>query len=324
MTERITNNVWTFEIPLPDSPLKNINCYVLKGGAGERNLLVDTGFNRPECLEALLTGMKELELLPEDTDVFLTHMHSDHVGNASALQKLGCRIMLSKTDERVRQNSFWADGAARLLAEGMSRDALDVVMQSNPALLYAPGPFSAETVTDGDLLNYAGHTLECVATPGHTPGHMCLYDRENQIMLLGDHVLFDITPNICRWTDMDDALGTYINSLQKMLSYDIRIALPAHRSTGGTSVEERVMALLEHHRTRLTEVGDIIRTRPGLNGYDICGLMTWHIKSTSWEEFPPSQKIFAVGETLAHLDRLTVSGRIKRVVDTDGCVRYYP
>ena len=51
---------------------------------------------------------------------------------------------------------------------------------------------------NGDTLSYGGYTLECILTPGHSPGHMCLYIRELKQMFLGDHVLFDITPNIVR------------------------------------------------------------------------------------------------------------------------------
>ena len=30
------------------------------------------------------------------------------------------------------------------------------------------------------MLSYGGHDLKCILTPGHTPGHMCLYDEKNQ------------------------------------------------------------------------------------------------------------------------------------------------
>lgn len=58
--EQVAENVYTFKIVLPNNPLKWLNCYVIKGN---KNLLIDTGFNRPECREALLDGMRELDLL---------------------------------------------------------------------------------------------------------------------------------------------------------------------------------------------------------------------------------------------------------------------
>ena len=46
------------EIPLPNSPLKSLNSYVVTGA--DRNLVVDTGLNRPECLKAMQDGLAEL------------------------------------------------------------------------------------------------------------------------------------------------------------------------------------------------------------------------------------------------------------------------
>lgn len=90
--EEIREGLWTFPIVFPDNPLKWLNCYVIKGEKGERNLLIDTGFRQPECRDAPVSGMNALGIHAEDTDVFLTHLHSDHLGNAAFLQQLGSRI----------------------------------------------------------------------------------------------------------------------------------------------------------------------------------------------------------------------------------------
>ena len=79
--------------------------------------------------------------------------------------------------------------------------------------------------------------------------------------------------------------------------------------------------LLAHHEARLCEAEDIIRRSPGVNAYDVAGRMRWKIKASCWDDFPPGQKWFAFGETLAHLDRLVASGRLERTV-TDGIARY--
>ena len=68
--------IFQIDVPLPDNPLRNLNCYVVQD-RGE-NLIIDTGFNRPECREALLAGLAELDANWEKTNLFLTHLHSDH------------------------------------------------------------------------------------------------------------------------------------------------------------------------------------------------------------------------------------------------------
>ena len=88
MTEQAYKNIYRIYVPLTGNPLKSLNSYLIKAEGTGKNLLIDTGFNCEECLEALLAGMAELGATAENTDVFLSHMHSDHCGNAAALQKL--------------------------------------------------------------------------------------------------------------------------------------------------------------------------------------------------------------------------------------------
>ncbi len=78
MAEQIYPSLFRIKIPLPDSPLKYLNSYVIKGG--ERNLIIDTGLNREECKTAMMNGLKELNIGLETADIFITHLHADHFG----------------------------------------------------------------------------------------------------------------------------------------------------------------------------------------------------------------------------------------------------
>ncbi len=62
MYEKIYSNpdIYKIYVPLPNNPLKNLNSYVVK--TENKNLIIDTGFNMPECYEALTEGLKELEI----------------------------------------------------------------------------------------------------------------------------------------------------------------------------------------------------------------------------------------------------------------------
>lgn len=315
MPEEIMKGIWTFPIVLPNNPLKCLNCYVILGDGKNRNLLIDTGFNMPACREALLEGVQALGMDLRQTDVFLTHLHADHTGNAAALHEMGCRLMMPRLDYQVHLNGGtgrWKGQKARAAQEGMPPEVIVRIFAQNPAVIYASPDYPVSLLDDGDRLSYGGYALTCISTPGHTPGHMCLYAPEEKLMFLGDHVLFDITPNICNWVEMDDALGTYLQSLRAIQTYDVRVPLPAHRSMGDADVRARANALLEHHANRLDEAEQIILQAPGATAYEIAGKMSWKIRADSWEEFPPGQKWFAFGETLAHLDHLVRTGRIAR------------
>jgi glyoxylase-like metal-dependent hydrolase (beta-lactamase superfamily II) len=134
-------------------------------------------------------------------------------------------------------------------------------------------------------------------------------------MFTGDHVLFDITPNITSWPMIEDSLGDYLDSLRKIHGYPVKITFPGHRKTG--NFHARIDELIKHHNARLVEVKNIVRSNPGFSAYEIAGKMRWKIRAANWDSFPVSQKIFAVGECLSHLDFLRVRGELIRELDSN-------
>lgn len=314
MVNEVEKGIYTFKIALPDNPLRWLNCYVIKGGPGQRNLLIDSGFHRQECLDDLLAGMKELELDPRDTDVFFTHAHSDHTGNGFELAELGCRLFMGETDYAVMRSGYvperW-DGMARVM--GVPGRLCDVLINVNPANDLKPKPFKADFVDCGkDLLRYGGRELECILTPGHTPGHICLYDRADGLMFTGDNVLFDITPNITAWPELADPLGSYLECLEGLKHYEVRRAFPAHRTQGDKTMYQRICEIQKHHDFRLAEAASLVSEYPeGVNAWELAGRMTWKIHSKNWDDFPNTQKWFAVGESLSHLQHLQAQGILR-------------
>lgn len=326
MLEQIRDGVYRIGVTLPQNPLRELNSYVICGDG--RNLLIDTGFNRPECLEALQGGIRELGLDMECTDIFLTHLHSDHVGLASQVAGKGSRIYMNPIDN-AGMNRFlthpdgWGNQALRFLGEGFPPDELAVVKENNPGRKYRPNSvLEAIPVEDGTEIEVGGVRLKGIFTPGHTPGHTCLFCEEEGVLFTGDHVLFDITPNITMWPNMPNALGRYLESLEKVRALPVKLALPGHRHTG--DLEARIQALFTHHRNRVGETLAIVQREPGLTAYQVASRMTWDIKADSWEAFPLNQKWFATGEALAHLEYLMEEGQVAREAGPEGSARYVP
>lgn len=314
----IEKGIYSFPIVLPDNPLKWINCYVLKGEPGTRNLLIDSGFHREECSRALFEGIGALGLRPEDTDVFFTHLHSDHTGNGYELASRGYRIRMSELDHRILLRTSREDMAFRGRRLGIPEELLGEIITRNPGLNYASRPFEADYVGDGALLCYGGRTLRCLHMPGHTPGLMCLYDAEDRVLFSSDHVLFDITPNIVSWMGFPDSLGAYLESLEKIRACEVRLCLPAHRTDGGKTLCARADEIAAHHARRLEETLETVRARPGQSAYAIAPSVKWRIRARNWDDFPAGQKWFAVGEVLAHLERLEATGQVRREADRRG------
>lgn len=325
MAERIEKDLWRLDIPLVGNPLKNLNSYLI---TGERNLLVDTGFRQDPCREAMHRQLREIGVDMDRTDIFLTHLHSDHAGLAPELIRPNCRIYISQVDlpglEDAMSPERWRAMYREYEQNGFHVEELKTLWQDNPAQnagaarwdpsLYTP-------LTDGAELSYGGHRLRCILTPGHTPGHLCLYEPERQWLLCGDHVLFHITPNICRWSGVADSLGDYLQSLKRVKTLPVSRLLPAHRAETG-DLAARAEELRAHHVRRLADALETVRQEPGLTAYEIAGRMHWSIRCRDWTDFPVTQKFFAVGEALSHLDYLEIRGLVERV-EENGTYDYF-
>lgn len=327
--EKITDGIYRIGVPLLRNPLKEVNSYLVKGK--ERDLLIDTGFRRAECKEALTEGLKAAGS-SGPVDIFLTHLHSDHSGMAADIAGADSRIFMHEKDlilmQRVLDGRNKIDMAKRFVSEGMDADMVERIQTTNPARLSALGQIDGrfQAIRDGHTFHVGKYDLKAVWVPGHSPGQMMLWIESEKIMFTGDHILFDITPNITAYAEMGDALGLYLDGLRRTDVYPVEYALPGHRKTG--NYHERIRELLAHHEKRIEEAEQIVRQHPGMTAYEITGYMTWRIHApgktgrAAWEEFPETQRWYAMGECLSHLDHIRLAGRIKRR-QADGVYRYF-
>jgi glyoxylase-like metal-dependent hydrolase (beta-lactamase superfamily II) len=312
MAEKIAENFYRIEIPLPGNPLKSINSYVITGG--ERNLMVDTGMNRKACIEAMEAGLSEIGVDLEKTDFFITHLHADHFGLIGRLATERSTIYFNKPDAaRIKLVDGWDSMLEYARVSGFPEGILEVALHNHPGRKYwSNQDFELTLLDDGDTIEVGDYAFTCVQTPGHTPGHMCLYEPAKKFFLSGDHILIDITPNIQLWSDDDNPLEQYMTSLDRVTELDIELVLPGHRRLW-KDCNARIRELKEHHRHRADEVLSILE-KGSRTAYEIAGGMTWDIDCASWEEFPIMQQWFATGEAIAHVKYLADRGEVR--IDT--------
>lgn len=323
MVEVVLPTLFRIEVPLPKNPLKSVNSYVIKGG--DRNLVVDTGMNRPECHEALKAGLDELDVDLGRTDFFITHLHADHLGLVTAFATDTSRVYFNKPEAELLAASKTPGGFLVKFAEfartgGFPEAALQESMKLHPGFKYSPPNYPPFTIVgDGDVLHVGDYEFTCVHTPGHSIGHLCLYEPCKKLFVSGDHVLGDITPNISAWTDDSDMLGAYLASLDKVYDLEVDLVLPAHRRIF-KDLRGRIQELKHHHEVRLEEVRGIVAEQPG-TVYEVASRMTWDIVAESWEQFPIMQKWFAAGESASHLRHLEERGAVRKATQ-DGVFVY--
>jgi glyoxylase-like metal-dependent hydrolase (beta-lactamase superfamily II) len=146
-------------------------------------------------------------------------------------------------------------------------------------------------------------------------GHICLYEPTQKLLVAGDHILIDITPNIQCWSDLHNPLKHYLASLDKVFKFEIDLVLPGHRRLIDDH-RARINELKEHHRNRLNEVLDIL-TAGSQHAFQIASQMSWDLAAKSWDHFPVAQKWFATGEAIAHLRYLEEEGKVSRKVEDE-------
>jgi glyoxylase-like metal-dependent hydrolase (beta-lactamase superfamily II) len=309
MIEEILANLYRIEIPLPRSPLKALNSYVIKNK--KRNLIIDTGWNQEECMIAMQAGLSELGVDLGRTDFFITHLHADHFGLLSNLVTDTSKIYFNQPDAGRLRAGFRLDDFTRFARlNGYPESELQASLQSHPGFQFRPKEsLFFHILKEGDTITIGDYRFRCVETPGHTPGHMCLYEPRQKSFVAGDHILNDITPNIQLWSDERNPLEEYFASLDKVSELDIELVLPGHRSIF-RNCRERIQELKQHHQKRLDEIISILE-KGDKHAFQVASEMSWDILCDSWDLFPVSQKWFATGEAIAHLKYLKEKGIIR-------------
>ena len=313
MAEEILKNLYKIEIPLPGSPLKALNSYVIR--TPKRNLIIDTGWDREECRNAMEAGLRELGVELGKCDFFITHRHTDHLGLVSTLATETSKIYFNQPDADSTEESAvrWNDSFKYARMSGLPERELQTVLDGHPGYKYrTKGRLAFTILKESAPLNIGEYSFKCVETPGHTEGHMCLYEPSKKIFICGDHILNDITPNIQLWSDEWNPLKEYLISLDKVSEFDIDLLLPGHRKIFG-DCKKRIVELKEHHRRRIDEILSILRNG-SKNAFQVASEMSWDIADVydSFDLFPVAQKWFATGEAIAHLKYIEEKSIIRR------------
>lgn len=314
-------------VPLEGNPLGWVNSYVIPDDDGF--MLVDCGWDTPDSLAALRRGLEEIGLRLEGLHTLVvTHNHPDHYGMAGRLVKLtGCRLVMHRLDT-VLIDSRYVDFRA-LMAEMEQWLRVHGVPPSD-VTTYASASMSIlnrvnlalpdRPVEGGERITAGRMEWEVVWTPGHSAGHICLYERNLKLFLSGDHILNPITPIISLHVAvLGNPLADYLSSLREIRDYDVELVLPAHGEEF-TGFQQRIDDLLKHHDDRLRQMLGFLASGPK-TAYEVARAVRWNVDEP-WDEMPPFQRRLATTETLAHLELLHSRGQIRRWVAEGGIIRY--
>lgn len=318
----VAPGVFWLRMPLPFQ-LDHINLWLLRDG--DAWAIVDTGF--PDD-----AGRANWERIIESLDgpirrVIVTHFHPDHLGLASWLMEKTGATLLMTSGEFLTAHVVWNEvggHGARFMVEQFRQHGLDAerlakfekrgsgYRKAMPAL-----PDYYQRIKAGDVLTVDGREWRIIIGHGHAPEHMSLYCAELGVLISGDMLLPRISTNISVFaaTPDADALGWYLESLDELAGNipEKTLVLPSH-GLPFYGVQDRVAALHAHHADRLRALESSCEQAPQ-SAADL--LETLFLRALDTH-----QTMFAMGEAIAHLNYLEQAGRLSRMTDADGVIRY--
>lgn len=308
--------LYQLTIPLPFR-LNHVHVYLVEADDGF--ILVDTGVNTSDAFSSLKRKLDDIGLTVHDiTQVIITHFHSDHCGQAARIRDLGrAQIAMGDTERTVwegAQAGLDNQPEEQFLHHGLPPQQAKAHVEVLPYLKSLGTPFDIDLrLGPGQTLVAKRRRFEAFITPGHTPGHVCLFLPEEKLMFSGDHILQKITPNIgLHPYSGPDPLGDYLQSLRATLALGATRLLPAH----GPVVEDpetRIHELLQHHDRRLQSCLEALGSTP-----QTAYAVSLQVFGTSLDHFG---RWMAMGETLSHLEHLVHQGQVVKANGRD-YIRY--
>ncbi|OGO50620.1 MAG: hypothetical protein A2148_00660 [Chloroflexi bacterium RBG_16_68_14] len=325
MPTEILSGLYQLKVPIPDNPLGWVLPYLIPGDDGYT--LIDSGWNTPEAFAALEAELQELNVrFDQIKRLFVTHVHPDHYGLAGRIKEVcGARVVIHQRERDFIRSRYWQPEqlleriASWLTENGVPRDEMtDLQLSSMPMRSYVAAVEPDAVLWGGETLDFGLYKFEVYWTPGHSPGHICFYERTQRIILTGDHVLPTITPNVSLHPQqMGNPLGDYLASLQRLEPLEVDDVLPAHEYAF-KDLRGRLREIVEHHERRLEEMLAVIGEGRA-TAYDVASSIVW--TTGTYDSFSPWMRRAAISETLAHLEYLVQEGKLHQVRE-DGVVRY--
>lgn len=187
------------------------HCYLLNGT--EKSLLIDTGLGICNIYDEVV------KLTDKPVIAAATHIHWDHIGGHGFFPEFYAH------GEEVN----WLNGDFPLSAEtvrNMVVDRCDLPEGFDVSGYTMFQGMPKRVLKDRDIIDIGGRVIEVLHTPGHSPGHMCFWEKETGYLFTGDLVYKDTLFAYYPSTDPT----AYLASLEKIAELSASRVFPAHHS----------------------------------------------------------------------------------------------
>jgi glyoxylase-like metal-dependent hydrolase (beta-lactamase superfamily II) len=322
----VAPGVLWLRMPLPFA-LDHINLWLLREGDGYA--LVDTGFGDAATRAGWQSHFDGTLRGRPIQRIVATHYHPDHLGNAAWLaERFGVTVAMTQTEfltaHAVHRDlpGFGVDDfCAHFRAHGLPQADVEALRaRGNRYRGGAPElPRRYRRLLAGDTVPLGERAFTVIAGYGHSPEHAALFAAEPAPLLIsGDMLLPRISTNVAVGpADPEgDPLARFLASLA---AYErlptATLVLPSH-GLPFRGAAHRVAQLRAHHAERLAELeAHLAGTGEPRAAVDVLPVLFRR-------PLDLQQRFFAMGEAIAHLNHLWHSGRLQRLTEPDGAVRF--
>ena len=315
-------------MPLPIR-LNHVNVWALRDGEGRDQekqesdswCLIDTGFNNTQTRQAWDQLLEKFLKTGPVRQVIATHYHPDHCGLSGHLvERTGAKFHMPEaeylTSSLLRNipsdiNAMQINAFCRRCGfPPLEADQMEAIGPHYTATV-GPLPSSSSPLEDKTHISINGVKWQVITGYGHAIAHASLYSPDLKVLIAGDHVLPEITPNISvHWfNNWSDPLGGFLETCQRLRQIvdDNVLVLPSHRQPF-TGLYSRLAEMVAHHDERLDVTRAALRGMKGQTGtaYDVLPIMF----KMDLDLFG---QMFAIGEAEAHLRHLVTLGQAEYV-----------
>lgn len=317
MIREIAQDFHRITLPMPFR-LSHINVYALT--EEKRITLFDTGLNNPETFNTLEAALKRIGRTVKDIGrIFITHRHGDHCGMVERLRELSnAEILMTDADHAAIRSEADMDrviGELRFFYHfhGLGEDIIETIESLYKIWSRMIGTFPLDhALQQGETFDIGARRFEVLTAPGHSRGQVCFFFRTEGILLAGDHILPEITPNLS--PDLHDKafrpLDQYLKSLTDMEPLPVRTVYPAH-GLPFTNFRERIAEIKDHHQERKKLAFASVNE----DGKSACKVSV----DLFGNNLPDFDKFLALNETYVHLVELVEEGLIRTDVRDGRC-----
>jgi glyoxylase-like metal-dependent hydrolase (beta-lactamase superfamily II) len=302
-------------MPTAYAEVGHVNAYAIARDDGL--LLVDCGgAGHPSCEQTLGVALGQAGFAVEDVrQLAATHAHSDHIGLAAwVIERSGCEFLMHAASdhfyEATRQPASIGDARERRArAEGVPDRLLPHyrdTREETQGVIAAVAP--DRYLVDGQRLPSRLGDWEVLETPGHSPSHVALIQRDRGLAITGDTLCTIFVP----WFDYGyspDPVAEFIASLDRLEALGrLEIAFPGH----GRPLEDLPASIAAHRdgvAARLTETVAAIEAGPA-GAYTL----TRRIFSDPVSE---PKTVWQMAEVICYLRHLRLTGAIVRETEAD-------